>query len=150
MAFPGEVGLQLLLSPLSSNVLVRTACCSVGIVLPVYSTFKAVENKDQIEQQKWLLYWAAYGTFSVAEVLTDKIISWYYFLLIFLCSFCWINFSDAPYALLSFNYSGTGMETQTSFTFTSLLHWLMFVELHTLQVLAWLLSKTEVIQIKIK
>uniref|UniRef100_A0A2P2KIB6 HVA22-like protein n=1 Tax=Rhizophora mucronata TaxID=61149 RepID=A0A2P2KIB6_RHIMU len=77
MAFPGEVGLQLLLSPLSSNVLVRTACCSVGIVLPVYSTFKAVENKDQIEQQKWLLYWAAYGTFSVAEVLTDKIISWF-------------------------------------------------------------------------
>lgn len=34
--------------------------CSVGIVLPVYSTFKAIEKKDQNEQQKWLLYWAGW------------------------------------------------------------------------------------------
>ncbi|KAB5541415.1 hypothetical protein DKX38_014389 [Salix brachista] len=77
MAFPGEVGLQLLLSPLNSNIVVRTACCSVGIVIPVYSTFKAIENKDQIAQQRWLLYWAAYGSFSLAEVFADKILSWY-------------------------------------------------------------------------
>ncbi|KAL0365489.1 UNVERIFIED_CONTAM: HVA22-like protein k [Sesamum angustifolium] len=55
----GEVGLRLLLCPLGSNVVIRTACCSVGIVLPVYSTFKAIEAKDQDEQHKWLLYWAA-------------------------------------------------------------------------------------------
>ncbi|XP_038693080.1 HVA22-like protein k isoform X4 [Tripterygium wilfordii] len=77
MAFPGEVGLQLLLSPLGSNVVVRTACCTVGLVLPVYSTFKAIENKDQNEQQKWLFYWAAYGSFSIAEVFTDKLLSWF-------------------------------------------------------------------------
>ncbi|KAJ6310638.1 hypothetical protein OIU76_015375 [Salix suchowensis] len=77
MAFPGEVGLQLLLSPLNSNIVVRTACCSVGIVIPVYSTFKAIENKDQIAQQRWLLYWAAYGSFSLAEVFADKILSWF-------------------------------------------------------------------------
>ncbi|KAI5577217.1 hypothetical protein POPTR_009G113400v4 [Populus trichocarpa] len=77
MAFPGEVGLQLLLSPLNSNIVVRTACCSVGIALPIYSTFKAIENKDQIEQQRWLLYWAAYGSFSLAEVFADKILSWF-------------------------------------------------------------------------
>ncbi|KAG6761500.1 hypothetical protein POTOM_034724 [Populus tomentosa] len=77
MGFPGEVGLQLLLSPLNSNIVVRTACCSVGIALPIYSTFKAIENKDQIEQQRWLLYWAAYGSFSLAEVFTDKILSWF-------------------------------------------------------------------------
>ncbi|XP_011048829.1 PREDICTED: HVA22-like protein k [Populus euphratica] len=77
MAFPGKVGLQLLLSPLSSNIVVRTACCSVGIALPIYSTFKAIENKDQIEQQRWLLYWAAYGSFSLAEVFADKILSWF-------------------------------------------------------------------------
>ncbi|OVA04545.1 TB2/DP1/HVA22-related protein [Macleaya cordata] len=71
-----EVGLRLLLSPLGSNVVVRTACCSVGIALPVYNTFKAIENKDQNEQQKWLLYWAAYGSFSLAEVFSDKILSW--------------------------------------------------------------------------
>ncbi|PQQ20899.1 HVA22-like protein k [Prunus yedoensis var. nudiflora] len=76
MALPSEVGLRVLLCPLGSNVLVRTACCSVGIALPVYSTFKAIENKNQAEQQRWLLYWAAYGSFSIAEVFSDKILSW--------------------------------------------------------------------------
>ncbi|KAK1291264.1 HVA22-like protein k [Acorus calamus] len=74
-AMTTEVGLRLLLSPLSSNVVIRTACCSVGIAYPVYSTFKAIENKDQSEQQRWLLYWAAYGSFSLVEVLSDKILS---------------------------------------------------------------------------
>ncbi|OMO73778.1 hypothetical protein CCACVL1_17148 [Corchorus capsularis] len=73
----GEVGLRLLFSPISSNIVVRTACCTVGTVIPVYSTFKAIENKDQDEQQKWLLYWTVYGSFSVAEVFADKILSWF-------------------------------------------------------------------------
>ncbi|KAL6546046.1 hypothetical protein OROGR_009920 [Orobanche gracilis] len=69
---PSEVGLRLLLCPLGSNVVIRTACCSVGTVLPVYSTFKAIEAEDDNEQRKWLIYWAAYGSFSVAELFTDK------------------------------------------------------------------------------
>ncbi|XP_010244319.1 PREDICTED: HVA22-like protein k isoform X2 [Nelumbo nucifera] len=73
---PSEVGLRLLLCPFGSNVVIRTACCTVGVVLPVYSTFKAIETKDQNERQKWLLYWAAYGSFSLVEVFTDKIVSW--------------------------------------------------------------------------
>ncbi|KAF8101574.1 hypothetical protein N665_0204s0068 [Sinapis alba] len=72
-----EVGLRVLLSPLSSNIVLRTACCSVGIGMPVYSTFKAIENRDQNEQHKWLVYWAAYGSFSLVEVFTDKLISWF-------------------------------------------------------------------------
>ncbi|KAL5704826.1 HVA22-like protein k [Ranunculus cassubicifolius] len=72
-----EVGLRLLLCPLGSNVVVRTACCSVGIVLPVYNTFKAIENNDQRDQKKWLVYWAAYGSFSLVEVFSDKILSWF-------------------------------------------------------------------------
>uniref|UniRef100_A0A7N0ZRU9 HVA22-like protein n=1 Tax=Kalanchoe fedtschenkoi TaxID=63787 RepID=A0A7N0ZRU9_KALFE len=51
--------------------------CSIGIGLPVYSTFKAIEKKDQNEQQKWLVYWAAYGSFSLVEAFTDKILSWF-------------------------------------------------------------------------
>lgn len=54
-----------------------SSSCSVGIGLPVYSTFKAIENRDQNEQHKWLTYWAAYGSFSLVEVFTDKLISWY-------------------------------------------------------------------------
>ncbi|XP_043714210.1 HVA22-like protein k [Telopea speciosissima] len=75
-AMSSEVGLRLLLCPLGSNIVIRTACCSVGVVLPVYSTFKAIEKKDQNEQQRWLLYWAVYGSFSLAEVFADKVISW--------------------------------------------------------------------------
>ncbi|KAL3722515.1 hypothetical protein ACJRO7_034827 [Eucalyptus globulus] len=77
MDLAGEVGLRLLLCPVSSNIVVRTACCSVGIVFPVYSTFKAIEERDQDEQQRWLIYWAAYGSFSVAEVFADKILFWF-------------------------------------------------------------------------
>ncbi|KAL0833339.1 hypothetical protein Bca101_085228 [Brassica carinata] len=43
----------------------------------VYSTFKAIENRDQSAQRKWLIYWAAYGSFSLVEVFTDKLISWF-------------------------------------------------------------------------
>nr|POF26599.1 hva22-like protein k [Quercus suber] len=77
MALPTQVGLGLLLCPLGSNIIVRTASCSIGIALPVYKTFKAIEEKDQDEQQRWLLYWAAYGSFSLAEVFADKLLSWY-------------------------------------------------------------------------
>ncbi|MED6155695.1 HVA22-like protein k [Stylosanthes scabra] len=73
----GEAGLRLLLCPLGSNIVIRTACCSVGIALPVYSTFKAIESRDQNAQRKCLLYWAAYGSFSLIEVFTDKLISWF-------------------------------------------------------------------------
>ncbi|RID50996.1 hypothetical protein BRARA_H01689 [Brassica rapa] len=75
--FTSEVGLRVLLSPLSSNIVLRTACCSIGIGLPVFSTFKAIENRDQDQQQKWLIYWAAFGSFSLVEVFTDKLISWF-------------------------------------------------------------------------
>ncbi|KAJ0591276.1 hypothetical protein HanIR_Chr04g0206571 [Helianthus annuus] len=74
---PSEVGLRLLLCPLGSNIVLKTACCSVGVILPVYSTFKAIETNNRTEQQKLLLYWAAYGTFSIAEIFADKIISWF-------------------------------------------------------------------------
>ncbi|CAK7329733.1 unnamed protein product [Dovyalis caffra] len=38
---------------------------------------QAIEKKDQIEQQRWLLYWAAFGSFSIAEIFADKILSWF-------------------------------------------------------------------------
>ncbi|GKD41681.1 HVA22-like protein k, partial [Tanacetum coccineum] len=71
------VGLRLLLVPLDSNIVIRTACCTVGVGLPIYSTYKAIETKDQDEQRKWLLYWAVYGSFSVGERFADKFISWF-------------------------------------------------------------------------
>ncbi|KAI3946119.1 hypothetical protein MKX01_024875 [Papaver californicum] len=75
-AVSSEVGLRLLLSPLGTNVVIRTACCTVGIALPVYNTFKAIEKKDPAQQKKWLVYWAAFGTFSLGEIFADRILSW--------------------------------------------------------------------------
>ncbi|CAI0473458.1 unnamed protein product [Linum tenue] len=71
-----QVGLRLLLSPIGSNIVTRAACCSVGIVLPVYSTYQALEANDETQQRKWLIYWTAYGSFSLAEVFADKLLSW--------------------------------------------------------------------------
>ncbi|KAL9462746.1 hypothetical protein AB3S75_000701 [Citrus x aurantiifolia] len=48
--------------------MILALCCFMGVALPVYSTFKAIERKDEDEQKKWLMYWASYGTFSIAEV----------------------------------------------------------------------------------
>ncbi|KAI4327569.1 hypothetical protein L6164_020011 [Bauhinia variegata] len=56
--------------PLRSNIVIRTACCSVGVALPVYSTFKAIETKDQNAQQRCLLYW---GSLWVPYVLSPEV-----------------------------------------------------------------------------
>nr|KYP66057.1 HVA22-like protein k [Cajanus cajan] len=53
MALP-EIGLKLLLSSVNSSIVARAACCSIGLALPVYSTFKAIENNDPYQQQRIL------------------------------------------------------------------------------------------------
>ncbi|XP_068483487.1 HVA22-like protein k [Phaseolus vulgaris] len=69
-----QVGLRPFL--VAPNLFLRPACCSIGLALPVYSTFKAIEGNDPYQQQRWLLYWAAYGSFSAAEMFTEKLLSW--------------------------------------------------------------------------
>jgi succinate dehydrogenase/fumarate reductase cytochrome b subunit len=41
-------------------VLVVSVFCStvVGIGFPVYSTHKAIESQNHVEQEEWLVYWA--------------------------------------------------------------------------------------------
>ncbi|KAG2397882.1 HVA22-like protein [Vigna angularis] len=53
-----KVSLRPFISPVAPNLFLRTACCSIGLALPVYSTFKAIEDNDPYQQQRWLLYWA--------------------------------------------------------------------------------------------
>lgn len=73
----GDVGLRLLLSPISATAISRTACVAAGVGFPVYSTFKALEQHDQQEQEQWLIYWAVYGCFHVTEIFADKLLSWF-------------------------------------------------------------------------
>lgn len=71
-----EVAIRLLFSPLGSNILARSACVVGGLVFPVYSSFKAIELNDKLEQEHWLLYWTAYGCFNAVENLSDKLLYW--------------------------------------------------------------------------
>ncbi|GJU12043.1 mediator of RNA polymerase II transcription subunit 14 [Tanacetum coccineum] len=52
----GMVGLKLLLCLLGSNIVLKKACYPVGVILPIYSKFKANETNNRIVQQKMLLY----------------------------------------------------------------------------------------------
>ncbi|XP_074558036.1 HVA22-like protein k [Curcuma longa] len=90
---PSEVGLRVLFCPLTSNIVTRAACCTIGIGLPLYSTFKAIENKNQNEREKWLLYWAVYGSFSLVEAVSDKVLYWcpFYYQIKFAC-LVWLQF----------------------------------------------------------
>eukprot|EP00271_Cylindrocystis_brebissonii_P017941 TRINITY_DN4888_c0_g1_i1.p1 TRINITY_DN4888_c0_g1~~TRINITY_DN4888_c0_g1_i1.p1 ORF type:complete len:332 (-),score=56.28 TRINITY_DN4888_c0_g1_i1:811-1806(-) len=76
-----EVGLKLLLHPSFSTPVARTACTVVGLGLPVYSTYKAVEAKKEEEKDQWLVYWSVYGCVSVVESFCDKLLAWvpYYY-----------------------------------------------------------------------
>ncbi|KAI5065201.1 hypothetical protein GOP47_0019896 [Adiantum capillus-veneris] len=50
---------------------------TVGVGFPVYSTFKAIEQHEQQEQEQWLMYWGVYGCFHVVEVFSDKLLFWF-------------------------------------------------------------------------
>ncbi|GLU19946.1 hypothetical protein SLE2022_361660 [Rubroshorea leprosula] len=91
-----QVELQLLFCPVGSNIVVRTACCSAGIGLPVYSTYKAIERKDPNEQQNWLIYWAAHGTFTLVEAFTDKLLSCYEFPMYYHFKFAFLVWLQLP------------------------------------------------------
>lgn len=68
-----KVGLQLLLDPAPSSVIFRAACNTVAVAYPVYSSFKAIEDKsDYKEDVQWLTYWTIYGTISLLEFPFDR------------------------------------------------------------------------------
>lgn len=72
----GEIAIRLLFSPLGSKLLAQSACIVGGLAFPVYSSFKAIELNDKVEQEHWLLYWTAYGCFHATEIFADKLLYW--------------------------------------------------------------------------
>ncbi|KAJ3427817.1 receptor expression-enhancing protein [Anaeramoeba flamelloides] len=58
---------------------------SIGLVLPIYYTFKALNNDDVDDEenirarQKWLRYWMVFGFFLVFQVITNFFFSWFPF-----------------------------------------------------------------------
>ncbi|KAJ3437816.1 hva22-like protein k [Anaeramoeba flamelloides] len=58
---------------------------SIGLVLPIYYTFKALNNDDVGEEEnirareKWLRYWMVFGSFLVFQVIANFFLSWFPF-----------------------------------------------------------------------
>uniref|UniRef100_A0A061S1L8 HVA22-like protein n=1 Tax=Tetraselmis sp. GSL018 TaxID=582737 RepID=A0A061S1L8_9CHLO len=76
----GQAGLALLLQPATGAVIMNTACTLVGTAYPVFASLKAVENDRSEEQHvQWLTYWSVYGTLSLIEGLSDKLLGWFPF-----------------------------------------------------------------------
>ena len=53
----------------SDNADVAVDCSKiVGVGLPVYSSFKAIETKDETEKEEWLIYWSGEDSCQCANV----------------------------------------------------------------------------------
>ena len=51
----------------------------VGVVYPVYESFKAIESplvQHMRNDAQWLTYWTIHGAFTLAEQLSGSLISW--------------------------------------------------------------------------
>lgn len=84
--------------------------CAVGIGLPVYSTFKAIEKKDLIAQEKWLVYWA--GSCCIYTFLLS-------FLFISVFYLEWFSYLQCMDLLLLLRFSLTKFSLGTFFISTS-------------------------------
>lgn len=75
----GPVGLQLLLQPVSSGVFARGACNVAATIYPMYASCKAIESEaaEKEDDTQWLMYWTIYGSLSLIEGTTDKLLSWF-------------------------------------------------------------------------
>jgi len=69
----GSVGLQLLLTPGASSSIASAACLAVGAALPVYKSFKSIEQRSSKDDKDWLAYWSVYGTFTVLEAYSTPV-----------------------------------------------------------------------------
>ena len=51
----------------------------IGFVYPLYASFESLQqprNSAQSQQEKWLVYWVTFGTFSLVESMTDFFLYW--------------------------------------------------------------------------
>nr|KAJ3421431.1 Receptor expression-enhancing protein 1 [Polyrhizophydium stewartii] len=48
----------------------------VGLLLPAYTSYKAVKAEDEEQIQQWAKYWIVMALFAVAESITDTVLFW--------------------------------------------------------------------------
>lgn len=77
-----------------------------GILIPSFSTFKALKNKTQTNRLIWLRYWTVFGLFYSCQIFADIFLSWiplyYLFKIIFIL---WLSSSKASGAQILYVYA---------------------------------------------
>jgi len=68
------VGLQLLLTPSTSNFIFKGTSLVLGTAYPIYSSFALLESTASAKEKEqactqWVTYWTIYGVISAAEQL---------------------------------------------------------------------------------
>jgi len=58
-------------------------CDLIGVVYPIFQSFKAIRSEGKEDDSQWLTYWVVYGFFSVAEAFTDRLFFWIPFYYVF-------------------------------------------------------------------
>lgn len=51
----------------------------MGHVYPAYSSYQAVQRRDTVMMQRWMIYWTVLGFFHLAESVGDTFIFWFPF-----------------------------------------------------------------------
>lgn len=73
-ALAGQVGLQLLLTPSTSNFIFKGTSLVLGTAYPIYSSYALLESNASAQEKEkactqWVTYWTIYGVISAAEQL---------------------------------------------------------------------------------
>jgi len=48
----------------------------VGMLYPMYASYKAIESEEKSDDTQWLMYWVCFAAFSVFETFSDYILFW--------------------------------------------------------------------------
>lgn len=77
----------ILLLNMVTNIIVLVTEMMFLIIIPLYHTFKALENKEFKDDKRWLCYWFIFGIFKIIEFVFSKILFFclFKFFFSFLC-----------------------------------------------------------------
>lgn len=83
-----------------------TAILLIGVVNPVYSTYRSLRKKTQQTRLEWLRYWVVFGIFYAVTFITDIFLFWipFYYIIKIVIVF-WLASSQASGAQIIYTYA---------------------------------------------
>lgn len=59
----------------------------LGMLYPMYASFKAIETRETTDDTQWLTYWVVFALFSLLECFVDTVLFWFPFYFSFKVAF---------------------------------------------------------------